>query len=1099
MLKIDTSRWLVLALLATSVWSYGQSFVPTSDNLVPVYGGPMEWADLDGDGDLDIIYSGFTDDLPGYATKVYENVNGSFIAKTTALPNVRNGGFALGDYDKDGDLDVLLGGLSASGYISDLYENKGAFSFSLKASYAGLINTAFTWFDIDNDEDLDFLFAGVDDHTGGPDPFVNKIFVYENTGNAFSLLTTTMLPGTSQNSMDWADSNGDGKIDLLVMGLGDNFQAGTTLYLNDGNKKFTQDTRSTLKQTYNGDVKWGDFDNDGDMDVLLAGIQTDGTAITVVYENVDGVLKERTDIPLPPLGETWFGGSKWVDYNNDGLLDILVSGRGESVLVVKYVFELYQNKGNGTFEKVQEPFFMGLSDSSVDFGDFDNDGDADICFTGISPNGLKAGIYENRILDGPAVTNSKPSPPSLTGFSERFFRKKITLIWQDGSDQQTPAAGLSYNFYLRNSVTKITSPTSNFTTGYLLTTNPANGHAKRSIVNDIPEGSNYYWAVQSIDGAASGSLFSGESTFYQINGPEAKKAVIINPTSVKLTWVDNSSIETSYQVVRSVSPTTGFTSPVALAQNTVSYTDNFAFLTETYYYYRIYAANATKASGYDSLQVLIPSAPTGLLAQSVNASQISLTWNDNSAYESGYEVERKLSSGGSFAKVATLAANAKSYTDTGLSEGTSYDYRVRAVIAYGTSVYSNISKAKTNFRPLGNNFARETSEDGDAISFAGQEFVNAFSDPDPSDELVAIVIATLPQNGILKLNNNTVTTQQIIPLAALDNLQFIPNPNENGLTSLTFFNTDGKDNSLNTYAVALNIIPVNDPPDFSIPATTKVNEDFTAQVKIRPQPGSIPQDELSQVVTYSIQPETSDIVSMSFNPATGELILSSMPDKFGEIEFTITATDGQAENNAVSKALKFTIEPVNDAPTLSAISNQIIEYGNTIPVINFTVADVDDPIASIVLSVLSDNQALVKNNKIIVQGATAERSIQISPEEHRTGDASITLSASDGVATTTIAFNVNIFSITAIPESMGRAVKVYPNPFTSSLHVNVEGSYERAHKLVLYDPLGREISSILLTESESTVNFEQVRDGVYLLNIIGANGDILFRERVVKN
>ncbi|HEY5745891.1 MAG TPA: FG-GAP-like repeat-containing protein [Chryseolinea sp.] len=1098
MLKTVTAGWLFLALLATSVWSYGQSFVLTSDNLVPAHNAHTEWADLDNDGDLDIIYLGFTDETLGYATKVYENVNGSFTSKNTALPNIRNGGFALGDYDKDGDLDILLGGLSPTGYISVLYENKGAFSFSLKESYPGLSNTTFTWFDIDNDEDLDFLFGGMDDHTGGPDPFVNKIFVYENTGGVFNQLSTTTLTGTSQCSMDWADSNGDGKIDLLVTGPGVGYVANTAIYLNDGNKKFVKDTKSSLRQTVNGDVKWGDFDNDGDMDAFVAGSQPrGGTTLAVVYENIDGVLKERTDIPLAAVGETWFGGSKWVDYNNDGLLDILISGQGDSFATVVFVFELYKNKGNGTFEKVEEPFFTGLVHSSVDFGDFDNDGDADICFTGINPAGLTAGIYENRLLDGPTVVNTNPSPPAVAGFSERFFRKQVTLAWQDGSDQQTPSAALSYNFYLRNGVQKFTSPTSNFATGYLLTTNPANGRAKRAIVNGIPEGNNY-WAVQSIDGAKSGSLFSGEKTFYQINGPEAKTAEIITPTSVKLTWVDNSSIETSYQVVRSTSPTTGFTSPVALAQNTVSYTDNFAFLAETYYYYRIYAANATKASGYDSLKVLIPSAPTGLLAQSVNASKISLAWNDNTAYESGYEVERKLSSGGSFAKVATLAAGAKSYTDTGLSEGTSYDYRVRAILEYGASVYTNISNAQTNFRPLSNDLEKETSEDN-AISFSAQEFVSAFSDPDPSDELVAIVIATLPQKGILKLNNSAVATGQSISRATLDNLQFIPNPNENGSTTLTFFNNDGKDNSLNSYAVKLNIVPVNDPPDFSIPATINLAEDFAPQLKMRPQPGAIPQDELSQVVTYSIQPETSDIVTMSFKSTTGELTLASLPDKFGDVEFTITVTDGQAENNTVSKAVKLTVASVNDAPVLSIIADQKIEYGNAIPPISFTVTDVDNPVASIVLSAFSDNQALVKNDKITIQGATGERSIQISPEGNRLGDAAITLSAGDGVATTTVKFKVNIFSITAISESMSRVVKIFPNPFTSSLQVNVEGSFEQAHKLVLYDPLGRETSSILLTESESTVNFEQVHDGVYILNIVGVNGDILFRERVVKN
>jgi hypothetical protein len=677
-------RWLVPGLFACASLANGQSFVPTSDNLLDLYSGPIEWADLDNDDDLDIIHQGFADGANEFFTNVYENVNGSFVARTTALPHLRNAGLALGDYDKDGDLDVLLSGLSASGNISVLYRNNGAFSFSLTESFPGVLNSTPSWFDIDNDEDLDFLIAGVDDNTPTAD-FVIKMFVYENTGSSFVPLTTTGLPPCSQCSIDWADSNGDGKIDVVMMGFDENFSPSTHVYLNTGNKTFVEDTQSIFKQAFNGDVKWGDFDNDGDMDVLFAGILPGGTISTQVYENINGVLKVRDDIVLYPTGETWFGGSKWVDYNNDGLLDILISGRGSSVIVVERIMELYKNNGDGTFQKVQEENFTDFAASSVDFGDYDNDGDLDMAYTGLNSMGAKSGIFENKLSDGTFITNNKPLPPASAGLKARPFRKRVSFHWQSGSDQQTPSDALSYNFYLRNGSSKIISPTSDFATGYLLTSNPANGRARVGIAANLPEGNNYSWAVQSIDGSKSGSLFSGENTFYYMYGPEAKKAEILSVTSVKLTWIDNSAIETSYQVIRSVQPTTGFSSPVMLAMNASTYTDNFAFLTDTYYYYRIYAANATGTSGYDSLKVVIPTAPGELSAQTINAATIALAWKDNTAYETGYEIERRPSGGGTYVKIATLAAGSVAYENTNLSEGTGYEYRVRAINEYGAS------------------------------------------------------------------------------------------------------------------------------------------------------------------------------------------------------------------------------------------------------------------------------------------------------------------------------------------------------------------------------------------------------------------------------
>jgi FG-GAP-like repeat len=94
-----------LILVFTSGIAQSQSFEKTTDILLPVYDGKIEWVDLD--NDLDIISNGITDGGNEMFTTVYENINGSFTIKTTALPAVRNGSAEPADYDGDGDLDLF--------------------------------------------------------------------------------------------------------------------------------------------------------------------------------------------------------------------------------------------------------------------------------------------------------------------------------------------------------------------------------------------------------------------------------------------------------------------------------------------------------------------------------------------------------------------------------------------------------------------------------------------------------------------------------------------------------------------------------------------------------------------------------------------------------------------------------------------------------------------------------------------------------------------------------------------------------------------------------------------------------------------------------
>lgn len=90
-----------------------------------------------------------------------------------------------------------------------------------------------------------------------------------------------------------------------------------------------------------------------------------------------------------------------------------------------------------------------------------------------------------------------------------------------------------------------------------------------------------------------------------------------------------------------------------------------------------------------------PAAPGNLAGTAISSTRIDLTWADNATNETGFKVERKTGAG-SFAQIATPAANATSHSDAnGLSAGTTYTYRVRANNASGDSGYSNQASATT--------------------------------------------------------------------------------------------------------------------------------------------------------------------------------------------------------------------------------------------------------------------------------------------------------------------------------------------------------------------------------------------------------------------
>jgi predicted nucleotidyltransferase len=266
------------------------------------------------------------------------------------------------------------------------------------------------------------------------------------------------------------------------------------VYRNDGSGTFT-DIGAALAGVENYSVAWGDYDNDGDLDILITGLN-DTAPVSKVYRNVGGVF---TDIgaSLIPVENC---SAAWGDYDNDGDLDILLTGLSAAGAVSK----IYRNDG-GTFTNIGASL-IAVENPSVAWGDYDNDGDLDILLTGMSAGGRVAKAYRNEAC----FPNTPPAAP--VGLICSVINGGAIFNWNASTDTQTPAPGLHYNLRVGttpggNQISSVMASSSGFRRV------ARQGNAQQSGWKlHLPAG-NYYWSVQAIDAAFAGSPFAAEKTF----------------------------------------------------------------------------------------------------------------------------------------------------------------------------------------------------------------------------------------------------------------------------------------------------------------------------------------------------------------------------------------------------------------------------------------------------------------------------------------------------------------------------------------------------------------------------------------------------------
>jgi len=266
------------------------------------------------------------------------------------------------------------------------------------------------------------------------------------------------------------------------------------------------DANISLPGIQDGDVAWGDYDKDGDLDLVITGLGVSGAALSKLYRNNNNGASFTEVDTLEALG---YSAADWGDFDMDNDLDLLLAGEPTSGQVT----QVYRNNNNN-FVAHAAPSLIGIKFGDVAWGNYNHDRYLDILLSGQgSSSGHATKIYKN-VLN---VPNSQPSPPD-TLYPAVYSPADSTyeLKWSKSTDTETPQA-LTYNVMIgstRNGF-EIVSPISSKINGKRWIPAPGNAGTKNSyILNRSGLGTGWhYWRVQAVDNIFRGSNFSVMDSF----------------------------------------------------------------------------------------------------------------------------------------------------------------------------------------------------------------------------------------------------------------------------------------------------------------------------------------------------------------------------------------------------------------------------------------------------------------------------------------------------------------------------------------------------------------------------------------------------------
>jgi hypothetical protein len=436
--------------------------------------GGLTWGDYNSDGYPDLLQTG--ESQSGYISKIYANNQAGFSEGPRFQPSYRGKG-VFGDFNNDGPQDLAI---TASGdfRFTDVWKNTADGSFSQVENPGTSINSdpGVCAADFDNDGHLDLALAG---HTfGGGNSEVEK-----GDGTGYFAVARILDGSFNTSEVACGDFDGDGDADILIAGDDQTLGPSTTLYLNNGGFNFSEKAGTGLPRMKSGAaLAIGDYDNDGKLDVALTGdLGSTGEHFTGVYHNggfAANPVFTQLAFSFEPMA---YGDIAFADYNRDGRLDLFVTGTRK---------------------------FDGVPTTKV---------------------------YRNNT----ATANAKPSTPGslIVRSSGGNGAVNLTLSWNKSIDSKTPQKSLTYNVGTKDTRwPALAAPELSLGNGKRMVVGPGNaGHRTSYKLNEVWPNEPYTWKVQAVDGAWDGSSFASSNFRASGNVAESYKISPAAPATVNLT------------------------------------------------------------------------------------------------------------------------------------------------------------------------------------------------------------------------------------------------------------------------------------------------------------------------------------------------------------------------------------------------------------------------------------------------------------------------------------------------------------------------------------------------------------------------------------
>jgi hypothetical protein len=454
-----------------------------------------------------------------------------------------------GDYDNDGDLDLLVRWNDAGTWKAEILRNTSttaSISFATTGVFISNVNGDCIWADINNDSKLDIIASGFNGAENFLTAFIN---------NAGTFTTQIQISADFATNLDWGDVDADGDQDLLVT----TSAMESFLLTRTGPSTFSRE----MPNVFSENSILADYDLDGDLDVIGDGI----------YSNYGEEFLSTHHLFPTAYGYYNRGKISAMDLDGDGDRDLLrqedTRARGTEAFQVVVYLNQFNTIQQNTFSRVEVEEvddFVGPI-FPIGAGDFDNNGDVEVIYV---PNGnysqyllrfkeiksqkvttidlppnsrfhsvkasliadlngdqrldiITVGGYVNtstsesvqyaKALRNLAGANAKPSIPTNLNEVIPLEGGAVKFTWNKSTDATTPSAGITYNFYLRQGLDTLISPYATKSGKPRVHNIKGTSEANRFQFSQLANNGSYSWAVQARDAAGNYSAFSAERTF----------------------------------------------------------------------------------------------------------------------------------------------------------------------------------------------------------------------------------------------------------------------------------------------------------------------------------------------------------------------------------------------------------------------------------------------------------------------------------------------------------------------------------------------------------------------------------------------------------